>query len=80
MLAIKTHTMSWPSREGATQGWKGQRTVQEGAELMGRWQGRQLLEVISTEFRDRSVEYYVSPTDFSSKGPSKDDEAQKSVS
>jgi hypothetical protein len=26
-----------------------------------RWIGRQILEVISTEFRDRSVEYYVSP-------------------
>jgi hypothetical protein len=25
-----------------------------------RWIGRELLEVISTEFRDRSVEYYVS--------------------
>jgi hypothetical protein len=60
--------MIWLSREGAAQGWKGQRTVQEGAELMYRWQGRQLLEVISTEFRDRSVEYYVSPTVFSSKG------------
>lgn len=26
-----------------------------------RWLGRQILEVVSTEFRDRSVEYYVSP-------------------
>lgn len=25
-----------------------------------RWIGRQILEVISTEFRDRSVDYYVS--------------------
>jgi hypothetical protein len=28
-----------------------------------RWIGRQLLEVISSEFRDRSVDYYVSPVD-----------------
>jgi hypothetical protein len=28
--------------------------------LTFRWIGRELLEVISTEFRDRSVEYYVS--------------------
>lgn len=32
-----------------------------GHSLYGRWIGRQLLEVISTEFRDRSVDYYVSP-------------------
>ena len=25
----------------------------------GRWLGREILEVVSTEFRDRSVEYYV---------------------
>ena len=31
------------------------------AALMLRWIGRELLEVISTEFRDRSVEYYVNP-------------------
>ena len=28
----------------------------------GRWLDREILEVISTEFRDRSVEYYVSPS------------------
>jgi hypothetical protein len=32
-----------------------------GKALTHRWIGRELLEVISTEFRDRSVEYYVSP-------------------
>ena len=25
----------------------------------GRWLGRELLEIVSTEFRDRSMEYYV---------------------
>jgi hypothetical protein len=25
----------------------------------GRWIGREILEVVSTEFRDRSLEYYV---------------------
>lgn len=25
----------------------------------GRWWGREILEIISTEFRDRSIEYYV---------------------
>lgn len=25
----------------------------------GRWLGREILEVVSTEFRDRSMEYYV---------------------
>ena len=25
----------------------------------GRWVGRELLEIVSTEFRDRSMEYYV---------------------
>jgi hypothetical protein len=25
----------------------------------GRWVGREILEVVSTEFRDRSLEYYV---------------------
>jgi len=25
----------------------------------GRWVGREILEVVSTEFRDRSMEYYV---------------------
>jgi len=28
--------------------------------VKNRWIGRELLEVVSTEFRDRSVEYYVS--------------------
>lgn len=27
----------------------------------GRWLGREILEVVSTEFRDRSMEYYVRP-------------------
>ena len=27
----------------------------------GRWLGREMLEVVSTEFRDRSIDYYVSP-------------------
>ena len=27
----------------------------------GRWLGREILEVVSTEFRDRSMEFYVSP-------------------
>lgn len=26
----------------------------------GRWLGREMLEVVSTEFRDRSIDYYVS--------------------
>ena len=26
-----------------------------------RWLGREILEIVSTEFRDRSMEYYVSP-------------------
>ena len=26
-----------------------------------RWIGREILEVVSTEFRDRSMEYYVRP-------------------
>ena len=26
----------------------------------GRWFGREILELVSTEFRDRSLEYYVS--------------------
>jgi hypothetical protein len=30
--------------------------------VKNRWIGRELLEVVSTEFRDRSVEYYVSGT------------------
>ena len=25
----------------------------------GRWLGREILEIVSTEFRDRSMEYYV---------------------
>ena len=25
----------------------------------GRWYGREILEMVSTEFRDRSMEYYV---------------------
>lgn len=29
----------------------------------GRWLDREILEMVSTEFRDRSVEYYVSPAD-----------------
>lgn len=27
----------------------------------GRWWGREILEIVSTEFRDRSLEYYVRP-------------------
>lgn len=27
----------------------------------GRWLNREILEMVSTEFRDRSVEYYVRP-------------------
>ena len=27
----------------------------------GRWLGREMLEIVSTEFRDRSIDYYVSP-------------------
>ena len=27
----------------------------------GRWLGREILEVVSTEFRDRSMEFYVRP-------------------
>lgn len=27
----------------------------------GRWLGREMLEVVSTEFRDRSIDYYVGP-------------------
>ena len=30
----------------------------------GRWLGREMLEVVSTEFRDRSIDYYVSPSNF----------------
>lgn len=30
----------------------------------GRWLGREMLEVVSTEFRDRSIDYYVSPSIF----------------
>lgn len=30
----------------------------------GRWLGREMLEVVSTEFRDRSIDYYVSPKIF----------------
>ena len=30
----------------------------------GRWLGREMLEVVSTEFRDRSIDYYVSPSKF----------------
>jgi hypothetical protein len=30
----------------------------------GRWLGREMLEVVSTEFRDRSIDYYVSPQIF----------------
>lgn len=30
----------------------------------GRWLGREMLEVVSTEFRDRSIDYYVSPRIF----------------
>ena len=30
----------------------------------GRWFGREMLEVVSTEFRDRSIDYYVSPQIF----------------
>lgn len=30
----------------------------------GRWLGREMLEVVSTEFRDRSINYYVSFSDF----------------
>ena len=30
----------------------------------GRWLGREMLEVVSTEFRDRSIDYYVSPSGF----------------
>ena len=32
--------------------------------VKNRWIGRELLEVVSTEFRDRSVEYYVSDSLF----------------
>ena len=28
----------------------------------GRWLGREILEIVSTEFRDRSMEYYVRRT------------------
>ena len=31
----------------------------------GRWLGREMLEVVSTEFRDRSIDYYVSPSNVS---------------
>jgi hypothetical protein len=30
----------------------------------GRWLGREMLEVVSTEFRDRSIDYYASPSNF----------------
>jgi len=30
----------------------------------GRWLGREMLEVVSTEFRDRSIDYYVSHPNF----------------
>jgi hypothetical protein len=30
----------------------------------GRWLGREMLEVVSTEFRDRSIDYYVGPSVF----------------
>ena len=30
----------------------------------GRWLGREMLEVVSTEFRDRSIDYYVRPPNF----------------
>ena len=35
----------------------------------GRWLGREMLEVVSTEFRDRSIDYYVSPSNFCPKYP-----------
>ncbi len=34
----------------------------------GRWLGREILEVVSTEFRDRSMEFYVRVSTFKSKG------------
>lgn len=35
----------------------------------GRWLGREMLEVVSTEFRDRSIDYYVSLSAFCLKPP-----------
>ena len=38
----------------------------------GRWLGREMLEVVSTEFRDRSIDYYVSSSGFCPRHPTKD--------
>ena len=35
----------------------------------GRWLGREMLEVVSTEFRDRSIDYYVSSSNFCPNSP-----------
>ena len=43
----------------------------------GRWLGREMLEVVSTEFRDRSIDYYVSPTNRCSNRPNKQSPAQR---
>lgn len=37
----------------------------------GRWLGREMLEVVSTEFRDRSIDYYVSLSIFCPEHPHK---------
>jgi len=37
----------------------------------GRWLGREMLEVVSTEFRDRSIDYYVGPSNFCPSSPNR---------
>jgi hypothetical protein len=56
LLWISGASILWRTGEGKT-------LSERYADHLFRWIGRQLLEVVSTEFRDRSVDYYVRGSD-----------------